>query len=90
MKVDPYIPISFGFDTACRAYSELIGNLGHDTGKGIIVFVVIIVITTTTTTTNTTTKQCQVRNTTRWFVSWAERRPISYWNAHCKRGLTYA
>ena len=31
LKVDPYIPISFGFDTACRSYSELIGNLGQDT-----------------------------------------------------------
>jgi len=31
LKVDPYIPISFGFDTACRTYSELIGNLGQDT-----------------------------------------------------------
>jgi hypothetical protein len=24
-------PISFGFDTACRTYSELIGNVNHDT-----------------------------------------------------------
>lgn len=31
LKVDPYIPISFGFDTACRTYSELIGNVGQDT-----------------------------------------------------------
>eukprot|EP00607_Mallomonas_marina_P009969 CAMPEP_0182419788 /NCGR_PEP_ID=MMETSP1167-20130531/4154_1 /TAXON_ID=2988 /ORGANISM="Mallomonas Sp, Strain CCMP3275" /LENGTH=1084 /DNA_ID=CAMNT_0024594885 /DNA_START=57 /DNA_END=3311 /DNA_ORIENTATION=- len=31
LKVDPYIPISFGFDTACRTYSEQIGNLGQDT-----------------------------------------------------------
>lgn len=31
LKVNPYIPISFGFDTACRLYSELIGNLGQDT-----------------------------------------------------------
>ena len=31
LKVDPYIPISFGFDTACKTYSELIGNLGQDT-----------------------------------------------------------
>jgi 6-phosphofructokinase 1 len=30
LKVHPYIPISFGFDTACRTYSELIGNLGQD------------------------------------------------------------
>lgn len=29
--MDPYIPISFGFDTACRTYSELIGNVGQDT-----------------------------------------------------------
>jgi diphosphate-dependent phosphofructokinase len=29
--VDPYIPTSFGFDTACRTYSELIGNVGQDT-----------------------------------------------------------
>jgi pyrophosphate--fructose-6-phosphate 1-phosphotransferase len=31
LKVDPYIPISFGFDTACRTYSELIGNVCQDT-----------------------------------------------------------
>ena len=31
LKVHPYIPTSFGFDTACRTYSELIGNLGQDT-----------------------------------------------------------
>ena len=31
LRVDPYIPISFGFDTACRTYSELIGNVGQDT-----------------------------------------------------------
>ena len=31
LKVHPYIPISFGFDTACRTYSELIGNLSQDT-----------------------------------------------------------
>ena len=31
LKVDPYIPTSFGFDTACQTYSELIGNLGQDT-----------------------------------------------------------
>ena len=31
LKVHPYIPVSFGFDTACRTYSELIGNLGQDT-----------------------------------------------------------
>lgn len=27
---NPYVPISFGFDTACRTYSELIGNLARD------------------------------------------------------------
>lgn len=26
LKVKPYIPVSFGFDTACRTFSELIGN----------------------------------------------------------------
>lgn len=26
LKVMPYIPVSFGFDTACRTFSELIGN----------------------------------------------------------------
>ena len=31
LKVHPYIPVSFGFDTACSTYSELIGNLGQDT-----------------------------------------------------------
>jgi diphosphate--fructose-6-phosphate 1-phosphotransferase len=31
LKVPEYIPISFGFDTACRTYSELIGNVNHDT-----------------------------------------------------------
>ena len=31
LKVDPYIPISFGFDTACKTYSELVGNLAQDT-----------------------------------------------------------
>lgn len=30
LKVEPYIPVSFGFDTACRTYSELIGNLSND------------------------------------------------------------
>ena len=29
LKKLPYIPISFGFDSACRTYSELIGNLGQ-------------------------------------------------------------
>ncbi|MES2199900.1 MAG: diphosphate--fructose-6-phosphate 1-phosphotransferase [Chlamydiota bacterium] len=27
---NPYVPISFGFDTACRVYSELIGNICKD------------------------------------------------------------
>jgi 6-phosphofructokinase 1 len=31
LKVFPHIPISFGFDTACRVYSEQIGNLCQDT-----------------------------------------------------------
>ena len=31
LKVENYIPISFGFDTATRVYSELIGNLARDT-----------------------------------------------------------
>ena len=31
LKVSPYIPISFGFDTATRTFSEFIGNLGQDT-----------------------------------------------------------
>lgn len=31
LKVPGYIPISFGFDTACRTYSELIGNVCQDT-----------------------------------------------------------
>jgi len=31
LKVHPYIPTSFGFDTACKTYSELIGNLCKDT-----------------------------------------------------------
>lgn len=26
LKVMPYIPVSFGFDTACRTFSELVGN----------------------------------------------------------------
>lgn len=25
-----YVPISFGFDTACKTYSEIIGNIGKD------------------------------------------------------------
>ena len=29
LKVDPYIPTSFGFDTACRTYSELIGKTSN-------------------------------------------------------------
>lgn len=28
---NPYIPISFGFDTAAKVYSEMIGNLARDT-----------------------------------------------------------
>ncbi len=28
---NPYVPISFGFDTAAKVYSELIGNLARDT-----------------------------------------------------------
>jgi len=31
LKVSPYIPISFGFDTATRTFSEFIGNLSSDT-----------------------------------------------------------
>lgn len=31
LKVHPYIPVSFGFDTACRTYCELIGNIAQDT-----------------------------------------------------------
>jgi pyrophosphate--fructose-6-phosphate 1-phosphotransferase len=31
LKIPNYIPTSFGFDTACQTYSELIGNLGQDT-----------------------------------------------------------
>jgi pyrophosphate--fructose-6-phosphate 1-phosphotransferase len=31
LKVHPYIPISFGFDTACKTYSELVGNVCVDT-----------------------------------------------------------
>jgi diphosphate--fructose-6-phosphate 1-phosphotransferase len=31
LKVAGYIPTSFGFDTACRTYSELIGNVCQDT-----------------------------------------------------------
>jgi diphosphate--fructose-6-phosphate 1-phosphotransferase len=31
LKVTPNLPISFGFDSACRTYAELIGNLGQDT-----------------------------------------------------------
>lgn len=27
---NPYVPISFGFDTACKIYAELIGNLARD------------------------------------------------------------
>ena len=31
LKVSPYIPISFGFDSATRTFSEFIGNLASDT-----------------------------------------------------------
>lgn len=27
---NPYVPVSFGFDTACKTYAELIGNLARD------------------------------------------------------------
>jgi diphosphate-dependent phosphofructokinase len=27
---NPYVPISFGFDTACKIYSEMIGNIARD------------------------------------------------------------
>ena len=30
LKVHPYIPVSFGFDTACRTYAELVGNVAAD------------------------------------------------------------
>lgn len=30
LKVSPYIPVSFGFDTACRTYAELVGNVAVD------------------------------------------------------------
>jgi diphosphate--fructose-6-phosphate 1-phosphotransferase len=30
LKVQPFIPVSFGFDTACRTYAELIGNVAAD------------------------------------------------------------
>ena len=30
LKVMPHIPVSFGFDTACRTYAELIGNVAAD------------------------------------------------------------
>jgi len=30
LKVLPHIPVSFGFDTACRTYSELVGNVAVD------------------------------------------------------------
>ncbi len=28
---NPYVPVSFGFDTAAKIYSEMVGNLAHDT-----------------------------------------------------------
>ncbi len=27
---NPYVEVSFGFDTACKVYSEMIGNIGRD------------------------------------------------------------
>lgn len=30
LKVKPHIPVSFGFDTACKVYSELAGNVALD------------------------------------------------------------
>lgn len=27
---NPYVEVSFGFDTACKTYSEMIGNIGRD------------------------------------------------------------
>jgi 6-phosphofructokinase len=30
LKVPPHIPVSFGFDTACRTYAELVGNVAVD------------------------------------------------------------
>jgi len=30
LKCPPSIPVSFGFDTACRTYSELVGNIALD------------------------------------------------------------
>jgi 6-phosphofructokinase len=30
LKVYPYIPISFGFDTACKTYAEMVGNVASD------------------------------------------------------------
>jgi len=30
LKVAPHIPVSFGFDTACRTYAELVGSLTVD------------------------------------------------------------
>jgi len=30
LKCPPNIPVSFGFDTACRTYSELVGNIALD------------------------------------------------------------
>jgi len=27
---NPYVPVSFGFDTACKTYAEMIGNLARD------------------------------------------------------------
>lgn len=30
LKVHPYIPVSFGFDTACKTYAEMVGNVSSD------------------------------------------------------------
>merc|ERR1719199_2338638 len=30
LKCPPHIPVSFGFDTACRTYAELVGNVAVD------------------------------------------------------------
>ena len=30
LKVHPYIPVSFGFDTACKTYAEMVGNVASD------------------------------------------------------------
>lgn len=35
MAVGPYLPISFGFDTATKVYSELVGNLTQDAASAV-------------------------------------------------------